>query len=223
MNASSFSEPTERRLRLLIADPDLAFRQNLRTALEEAGYRVVRMVADGIAAVEAARRLRPDVVLAEIALPCLSGIHVAEILKAEHVAPVIALTAVDDPLQIQQAAKTGISSYLLKPVRAVSLEPAIEIVHAQWTAQRQRERYVQWMQKKESAREAIDRAKQMLMDENHLSEAEAYRFIQTRSMRSRRSMGDVAEAILVSRSVVPQSSESEHLETRHSLQLKAVR
>lgn len=223
MNASSFSQPTERSLRLLIADPDLAFRQHLRIALEETGYRVVRMVADGIAAVEAARRLRPDVVLAEIALPCLSGIHVAEILKTEHIAPVIALTTVDDPLQIQQAAAAGISSYLLKPVRAVSLEPAIEIVHSQWTTHRQRERHVQWMQKKESAREAIDRAKQMLMNENNLSEAEAYRFIQTRSMRSRRSMGDIAEAILVSRSVVQQSSVSESQETSHSLQLEAAR
>ena len=223
MNAFATSDPTNRRLRLLIADPDLAFRQNLRTALEETGYRVVRMVADGIAAVEAARRLRPDVVLAEIALPCLSGIHLAEILKTEHVAPVIALTTVDEPLLIRQAAAAGISSYLLKPVRAVSLEPAIEIVHAQWATHRQRERYVQWMQKKESAREAIDRAKQVLMDENNLSEAEAYRSIQTRSMRLRRSMGDVAEAILVSRSVVQQSTESDHRGTPHSLQLEAAR
>jgi AmiR/NasT family two-component response regulator len=206
MNPSTSSEPTERRLRLLIADPDIAQRRHLRTTLEEIGYRVVRMAADGISAVDAARRLRPDVVIAEIELPCLSGIHVAEILKAEHIAPVIALTAVDDPHEIGRAAAAGIQSYLLKPVRAVSLEPAIEVVHALWTTHRQRERHVQWMQNKENAREAIDRAKQMLMDENHLSEAEAYRFLQLRSMRSRRSMGAIAEAILVSRSVIHQGA-----------------
>jgi AmiR/NasT family two-component response regulator len=61
------------------------------------------------------------------------------------------------------------------------------------------------MQNKETAREAIDRAKQLLMDENHLSEADAYRFLQIRSMRSRRSMGVIAEALLLSRSVVQQS------------------
>jgi AmiR/NasT family two-component response regulator len=66
MNPSTSSEPTERRLRLLIADPDIAHRHHLCTTLEEIGYRVVRMVTDGIAAVEAARRLRPDVVIAEI-------------------------------------------------------------------------------------------------------------------------------------------------------------
>ncbi|MCW3097425.1 MAG: response regulator receiver and domain protein [Chthonomonadaceae bacterium] len=206
MNPSTYSEPTERRLRLLIADPDIAQRHHLRTTLEEIGYRVVRMVTDGIAAVEAARRLRPDVVIAEIALPCLSGIHVAEILKAEHIAPVIALTEVDDPHEIGRAAAAGIQSYLLKPVRVVSLEPAIEVVHAVWTTHLQRERHVQWMQNKENAREAIDRAKQMLMEEERLSEAEAYRFIQTRSMRSRRPMGVIAEAILVSRSVTRQTA-----------------
>ncbi len=51
MNPSTSSEPTERRLRLLIADPDTEYRLQLRTTLEEIGYRVVRLVADGIAAV----------------------------------------------------------------------------------------------------------------------------------------------------------------------------
>lgn len=206
MNYSPSTKSTARRLRLLVADPDLAQRRYLRSTLEEAGYRVVRMAADGIAAVEAARRLRPDVVIEEIALPCVSGIQVAEILKTEHVAPVIALTTVDDPLEVRRAAVAGIQSYLLKPVRAVSLEPAIEVVHTLWATHRQRERHVQQMQNKESAREVIDRAKQMLMEEDKLSEAEAYRFIQIRSMRSRRPMGDIAEAILVSRSVIHQTA-----------------
>lgn len=222
MNPINLSEPTDRRLRLLIADPDMAHRQRLRTTLEELGYRVVRMVADGIAAVEASRRLRPDVVIAEIDLPCLDGIHVAEILRDEHIAPVIALTTVEDPVRIRQAAAAGIQSYLLKPARVVSWEPALEIAHAQWLAQRSLEKHVRWMQSKEAAREAIERAKQLLMDENQLSESEAYRFIQTRSMRTRRSMGDVAEAILVSRNVVHQTAVEGVLTGRTALQQEAA-
>ncbi len=206
MNSSTLSESSERSLRLLIADPDFGQRRSLRVALESAGYRVVRMVSDGLAAVEAARRLRPDVVIAEIELPCLSGIHVAQILNAEHVAPVIALTTVEDPVQVRLAAMAGIQSYLLKPIRAIALAPTVEIVHAHWQRLRARERHVQWMQNKESAREAIDLAKQSLMEHDQLSEAEAYRFLRSRSMRLRRSMGEVAEAILINRSVVHQAA-----------------
>jgi two-component system, response regulator PdtaR len=196
------ADRNERRLRLLIADPDPVYRQKLRVALEEIGYKVVRMVIDGIAAVEAARRLRPDVVIAEIGLPCLSGIHLTQILKAEHIAPVLVLTSVEDPLQVRLAAEAGVQSYLVKPIPPDALQPAIEIARRQWQAQRARERRVQWMQNKETEREAIDRAKRMLMEDRRLSEADAYRFIQMRSMRSRRSMGEVAEAILVSRNVI---------------------
>jgi AmiR/NasT family two-component response regulator len=218
MNPSPLAEPNAPRLRLLIADGDYAQRHHLRTMLEETGYRVIRMAADGITAVEAARRLRPDVVIAEIDLPCLSGIHLAGILKAEHIAPVVALTTVDDPLQIRRAAAAGIASYLRKPIRTVSLAPALEIAHSQWQMQRQRERHVQWMQNKEAARESIDRAKERLMDEDNLSEADAYRFIQTRSMRSRRSMGEVAEAILLGRDVLLQVGSENHDARPHFLQ-----
>jgi DNA-binding NarL/FixJ family response regulator len=68
--------------RVLIVDDHDAFRASATALLEADGYTVVGGVADGAAAVDAAERLRPDVVLLDVQLPDLDGFAVAERLAA---------------------------------------------------------------------------------------------------------------------------------------------
>lgn len=65
-------------VRVLIVDDHASFRRSARTLLELEGFDVVGEAADGASAVELANRLRPELVLLDIALPDTNGFDVAE-------------------------------------------------------------------------------------------------------------------------------------------------
>lgn len=81
-------------LRILVVEPHPQIGDVLRYALEEGGHRDIWVAVDGEAALELARRLRPDLVLSEITLPRLDGLALVERLREADVqAPVIYLTS----------------------------------------------------------------------------------------------------------------------------------
>jgi DNA-binding NarL/FixJ family response regulator len=69
-------------LRLLIVDDHASFRVFARRLLSLDGFDVVGEAADGAAAIRAAQRLRPDVVLLDVQLPDMDGFRVADALAA---------------------------------------------------------------------------------------------------------------------------------------------
>ncbi|MFL5864837.1 MAG: response regulator transcription factor [Solirubrobacteraceae bacterium] len=81
---------------MLIVDDHPSFRASARRMLEADGYEVVGEAATGSSGLDAARDLRPDVVLLDIRLPDVDGFHVAEQLAANGGAPVIVLTSSSD-------------------------------------------------------------------------------------------------------------------------------
>jgi DNA-binding NarL/FixJ family response regulator len=78
---------------VLIVDDHPSFRRLARKLFEAAGYVVVGDAADGAGAIEAAARLRPDVVLLDVLLPDQSGFDVAIALAAEPEPPEVVLTS----------------------------------------------------------------------------------------------------------------------------------
>jgi len=78
---------------VLIVDDHPTFRRFARRLLEEFGFAVVGEAPDGAAAIEAARRLRPETVLLDVLLPDLSGLEVAAELAREQSPPVVVLTS----------------------------------------------------------------------------------------------------------------------------------
>jgi DNA-binding NarL/FixJ family response regulator len=78
---------------LLIVDDHEDFRAGARALLEVDGFRVLGEAADGESALEAARRLRPEVVLLDIQLPGMDGFAVADRLAAGDDPPLVVLTS----------------------------------------------------------------------------------------------------------------------------------
>jgi DNA-binding NarL/FixJ family response regulator len=76
---------------VLIVDDHAGFRASARALLEADGFEVLGEAADGEAALEQARRLRPQVVLLDVQLPGMDGFAVAERLAAESAAPAVVL------------------------------------------------------------------------------------------------------------------------------------
>ncbi len=185
--------------RLIIADDDPLIRMNLREMLQEQGYLVVGETGDGLSAVNLTRQVRPELVLLDVKMPHMDGITAAKMIGDEHLAPVLLLTAYSSRELVEQARAAGVLGYLIKPVRDADLMPLIEVTVARWMERIQRRKELAQLQERLETRKLVDRAKGYLMDHQGLSEAEAFRKIQQLAMNSRKTMREVAQAILLAR------------------------
>ena len=85
------------RPKVLLADDHIIVSEGLRTLLED-DFEVVAAVTDGMALVDAAKRLRPDVIVADISMPILNGIDAVRQLRREgELTKVVFLTMHNDP------------------------------------------------------------------------------------------------------------------------------
>jgi DNA-binding NarL/FixJ family response regulator len=81
---------------VLVVDDHADFRESAGALLQAAGFAVVGVAAGGLEAIDAVRRLRPDVVVLDIQLPDLDGFAVAERLAAEPEPPAVVLISSRD-------------------------------------------------------------------------------------------------------------------------------
>jgi len=111
-------EPVDRsarRITVLLADDHAIVREGLVSLLTEHDLAVVGAVGNGHELLEAARRLRPDVIVTDISMPGPSGLDVLAQLKAERLASkVIVLTMHNDAELATRATRAGASAFLLK-------------------------------------------------------------------------------------------------------------
>src|ERR671927_143985 len=126
--------------RILVAEDETITRMDLREMLENLGYAVVGEASDGVAAVNLARALKPDLVLMDIKMPGVDGISAAETLAVEKVTPVLLLTAYSDKEFVDRAVDAGVMGYLVKPFLEAQLKPAIEVALVRWREVREMQR-----------------------------------------------------------------------------------
>lgn len=187
--------------RVIIADDESIIRMDLREMLTSMGYLVVGEAGDGVSAVNLAREVRPDLVIMDIKMPDLDGIAAAKILTEERIAPVLLLTAFSQQELVEGAKEAGVVGYIVKPFRESELTPAIEIAMARFREFRALEKEATNLRETLETRKLVERAKGILMDTQGLKEADAFRKIQKLSMNTRKSMREIAEAVLLAHEV----------------------
>jgi DNA-binding NarL/FixJ family response regulator len=119
-------------IKVLLADDQELVRAGFRMILEtQADLEVVGDAADGVEAVAATRRLRPDVVLMDIRMPDLDGLQATrQIVAARSGARVLILTTFDLDEYVYQALTAGASGFLLKNAPPEQLIGAVRVVAA---------------------------------------------------------------------------------------------
>jgi DNA-binding NarL/FixJ family response regulator len=117
-------------IRILIADDQELVRTGFRVVLDaEPDLEVVGEAADGLAALDAAETLRPDVVLMDIRMPNLDGIEATRRIAAGDGSPrILILTTFDLDDYVYEALRAGASGFLLKDARAEELQQAVRTV-----------------------------------------------------------------------------------------------
>ncbi|MCX4906996.1 response regulator transcription factor [Streptomyces sp. NBC_00878] len=99
---------------ILVAEDDVRQARVLRMYLESEGYGAT-VVHDGRAAIDAARRLRPDLLVLDVMLPKVDGLDVCRILRGESAVPVLMLTARSDENDLLLGLDLGADDYMTKP------------------------------------------------------------------------------------------------------------
>jgi DNA-binding NarL/FixJ family response regulator len=112
---------------VLVADDHAIVKEGLVSLLKEHDFDVVGAVGDGQELIDAARRLRPDVIVTDLSMPGLSGLDVLTRLKAARIdSKVIVLTMHHDADLATQAMRAGASAFLLKHSAGEELLTAIQ-------------------------------------------------------------------------------------------------
>ena len=114
-------------IRILVTDDQALFREGLRTLLSlERDFEIVGEAANGAEAVEAARTLRPDLVLMDLRMPVMGGVEATR--RVREVSPlsrVLVLTTFHEDEEIFDALRAGACGYLLKDTPSGKLAEAI--------------------------------------------------------------------------------------------------
>jgi AmiR/NasT family two-component response regulator len=185
-------------LRIFVADDDSTIRVFFRETLEkQLGYRVVGEAADGAEMVEKVLAIQPDIVIFDIHMPAQDGLAaLRQIYEQDFVVAAVAITADRDLDLVRRAMEEHVLAYLVKPVAAHQLAPALQVAWARCQEFRTLATENTSLRQTLENRKLIERAKGVLMKRQRLSEADAYRRIQRGAMNRRLTMAALAQAIL---------------------------
>jgi DNA-binding response OmpR family regulator len=112
---------------VLLVEDDVTLAETVKYNLEREGYTVLH-AADGMLALEMARREQPDILVLDIMLPRLDGFSVCRMLRKESSIPVIMLTARQDEYDRIAGLEMGADDYLPKPFSMGELHARIRAI-----------------------------------------------------------------------------------------------
>jgi response regulator NasT len=183
-------------LRVAIADDEPLMRLDLREMLQHLGHEVVVSEEDGVSVLSRCRVVRPDLAILDVKMRGMNGLEVAAALADEGICPTIIVSAFSDEELIARARESGCLSYLVKPIRPSDLGPAIAVAMAVSDRLACLKADLVRVQEALETRRFIDRAKGILMDKHGMTEDDAFRYIQLRSMLEGKPLRDVAQGII---------------------------
>ena len=184
-------------IRVVIADDEPITKMDLNELLSEAGYEVVGEASDGFDAVEICRKKHPDLVLMDIKMPLLDGLAAAKIIRSENLAEtVMMMTAYSEREFVEQAKDCGVGGYLVKPIDEKSLIPNIEVAVNRSREIGKLRKDIEKVNGRLESRDVTEKAKGLLMEQQKMTEQEAYDYIRKLSQTKHLSMKRVAEMIL---------------------------
>jgi AmiR/NasT family two-component response regulator len=183
-------------MRILVAEDETIIRLDLKETLERAGFEVCGEARDGEEAVELAREEKPDLAVLDVKMPRVDGIEAARRILAERPIPIVMLTAYGHDELVARAVEAGVFAYLVKPFRESDLLPAIQTAKARYAELEALREEAESLAEALATRKVVERAKGLLMEQDGLSEQDAFTRLQRVSQTSGRPMKVVAEALI---------------------------
>ncbi len=187
---------TTPKLKVVVVEDDETVRMWLKDTLQKLGHQVIGEAATGNDMVRTVLSLEPDVVVFDIHLPQQTGLSALRQIYQERIVAAVAITADRDQELVRRALEEHVLAYLVKPVEAHQLAPALLIARAQFQELRDLTAENASLRQTLQNRKIIERAKGVLMKRHRWTEAEAFRRLQRGAMNRRATMIELAQDVL---------------------------
>src|SRR6266849_10849109 len=185
------------KLKIVVVEDDPNMRLFVKDALEnQFGHQVVGEAATGTDMVRTVLAQEPEVVVFDIHLPHMDGLEALRQIYQTRIVAAVAITADRDQALVTRAMEEHVLAYLVKPIEAHQLGPAIQVAWARFEELSSLTAENASLRQTLHSRKIIERAKGVLMKRYRWSEADAFRKLQRGAMNRRIPMVDLAQAIL---------------------------
>ena len=183
-------------LKILLVDSDPRRGRSLERTLAGAGFPQVVRADAGADLVEAVRRLAPDLVVIDMALPDRDALEGVRALSSNAPRPIVMFSDKDDPTFVEDAIAAGVCSYNLSGVsdRDMKAIVASAVAHFRRYARVETELAAANAQLEE--RRIIERAKALLMAARKVTEPQAYKWLRNKAMNDNRRIAQVAADVI---------------------------
>lgn len=192
-------------IKVLVVDYLKERREELKSILNSVTTNICE-ADNGAAAILAAEEFNPDIIFMDIKMPSMDGITACKKIMETNPVPIIFLTAgagdiKDYDKYMDELKGSGAFSYVMKPARKSEILAqtiiAIENFKRFQDIKKENETLKQYIED----RKLINKAKNILIEKENISEKEAHRRLQGLSMNSGRPLRDIAKAIILTSSI----------------------
>ncbi|WP_295883349.1 ANTAR domain-containing response regulator [uncultured Thiohalocapsa sp.] len=183
-------------MRVMLVDPRPTRREVLGPTLAAEGFDIVACVPPDDDLLNAVARHAPDVVLIDIDSPSRDTLENLRSVQARQPRPMVMFTQDDAGESIRQAIEAGVTAYIVDGLENRRVRPIVEAAMARFTQYRALEQELTETRNKLAERKLIERAKGLIMQQQGVSEAEAYQAMRKLAMRRNKKLAEIADSVI---------------------------
>jgi response regulator NasT len=183
-------------LKILLVDSDPERSRSLERTLAGAGFSDVARAGGSADIVESVRRISPDLVVFDMALPDRDALEGVRALSSNAPRPIVMFSDKDDPAFVDDAIAAGVCSYNLSGVSDRDMKAIVASAVAHFRRYSRVENQLAAATAQLEERRIIERAKALLMAERKVTEPQAYRWLRNKAMNDNRRIAQVAADLI---------------------------
>jgi response regulator NasT len=183
-------------MRVMLVDSRPTRREVLGPTLSAEGFDIVACVPPDEDLLNAVARYAPDVVLIDIDSPSRDTLENLRSVQARQPRPMVMFTQDDAGESIRHAIEAGVTAYIVDGLENRRVRPIVEAAMARFTQYRSLEQELAETRNKLAERKLIERAKGLIMQQQGMSEEEAYQAMRKLAMRRNKRLAEIADSVI---------------------------
>lgn len=183
----------QEQLTVLVIDDDMARAQSFQSALADTPYQVIHLAHTSMSLLKEVERHQPDIILIDIESPNRDTIESLATISAYNPKPVVMFSDNQMPDMVNDSIKAGVSAYITSDTSPDKAKFILDVAVARFNEFQKLRDELDQAKRKLASRKWVDQAKAILIEQQGMSEQQAYNAIRKMAMNNGQKMEDVAK------------------------------